>query len=97
MRLASHSSLISIRTALTRCRLAALLGKMPTTRGRRLISLFSRSTSFVVWINRRWVEGKEKIVKPSGRLFSIQLARRETTILDEAVYSGMFADDLVIG
>ena len=51
---------MSIRTAPTSGITAAALGKIPTTRERRSISLLTRSSGFVDQILRQWALGKRR-------------------------------------
>ena len=67
----SHSSLVSIKTALTNLSKEASLGNNVATLVLRLISLFSRSSILEVRIFFQCDGGKVKTVSPSGRFSSI--------------------------
>ena len=64
-----------MRTEAIRRMQLSLLGKMETTLVRRRICLFRFSSMLEVLRRRRTGSGRLKMVKPSGRAVSIQVAR----------------------
>src|SRR3712207_7004385 len=63
---------MSASTAPTRRRTAGSLGKMPTTRARRLISLLTRSSGLVDQIFGQWLRGK--VVNASTSAFASSIS-----------------------